>query len=63
MSCVDCGSHEVALCKVVSMISAGEVNHAEDELDHLSTRRLREDSIISEFGRAITGGRSMILDH
>lgn len=50
---VDCGSHEVALCKVVSMISDEGIDNASDELDSLSTRRLREDSIISEFGRVV----------
>jgi len=50
---IDCGSHEVALCKVVSMISDGEVQNAADELSSLSTRKLRELSIISELGRVI----------
>ena len=50
---IDCGSHEVALCKVVSMISSEEITDASEELDSLSTRQLRRDSIISELGRVI----------
>lgn len=50
---IDCGSHEVALCKVVAMVSGEEVESAADELDSLSTRELREGRIISEFGRVI----------
>ena len=50
---IDCGSHEVALCKVVSMISSEEITDASEELDSLSTRQLRKDSIISELGRVI----------
>ena len=50
---IDCGSHEVALCKVVSMISSEEITDASKELDSLSTRQLRRDSIISELGRVI----------
>lgn len=46
---IDCGSHEVALCKVVSMISDDGVQ----ELDYLSTRKLRDMGIISEFGRVV----------
>jgi hypothetical protein len=54
---IDCGNHDVALCKVVSMIttSSNEVQVVEGarELDSLSTRRLRDDKIISELGRII----------
>ena len=35
---IDCGSHEVAICKVVSMISSEEIINAKDELTALSTR-------------------------
>ncbi|KAL7527314.1 hypothetical protein ACHAXR_005699 [Thalassiosira sp. AJA248-18] len=48
---IDCGSHDVALCKVVSMTSDEEIENAADELDSLSTRKLRDMSIISELGR------------
>jgi len=51
---IDCGSHEVALCKVVSMISSEDITDAaSEELDSLSTKKLRMDSIISELGRVI----------
>ena len=50
---IECGSHEVALCKVVSMISNEEIIDPSDELDSLSTRSLRNDSIISELGRVV----------
>ncbi|KAL3812200.1 hypothetical protein ACHAXA_009674 [Cyclostephanos tholiformis] len=50
---INCGSHEVALCKVVAMISSEEVIPGSAELDILSTRELRERSIISELGRII----------
>ena len=50
---IDCGSHDVALCRVVSMISSEEISDASKELDALSTRQLRNDSIISELGRVI----------
>lgn len=50
---IDCGSHEVALCKVVSMISSEEIINTKDELNALSTRQLRNDGIISELGRVI----------
>ena len=50
---IDCGSHDVALCKVVSMISGDEIENAGDELNYISTRNLREMGIISEFGRVI----------
>jgi hypothetical protein len=49
---IDCGSHDVALCEVVAMLSSDEVIEGA-ELDYLSTRGLRRDSIISEFGRII----------
>ena len=49
---IDCGSHDVALCEVVAMLSSDEVIEGA-ELDSLSTRGLRRDSIISEFGRII----------
>jgi hypothetical protein len=48
---VDCGSHEVALCRVVSMTSDESIESAAMELDYLSTRVLRHMGIISEFGR------------
>ncbi len=49
---IDCGSHDAALCKVVAMLSSeGAIRGA--ELDPLSTRGLRQDSITSEFGRII----------
>ena len=48
---IDCGSHEVALCRVVSMVSKDSTNNAADELSYLSTRKLREVGVISEFGR------------
>ena len=51
---IDCGSHEVALCKVINMVSLQEeTDHGATELDSLSTRKLREMSIISELGRVI----------
>ena len=49
---IDCGSHDVALCEVVAMLSSDEVIEGA-ELDSLSTRGLRRDSIISEFGRIV----------
>ena len=49
---IDCGSHEVALCRVVNMLS-GEDTRDIAELDFLSTRELRRKSIISELGRVI----------
>lgn len=48
---IDCGSHEVALCRVVSMTSDDAIESAAMELDYLSTRNLRAMGIISEFGR------------
>lgn len=47
----DCGSHEVALCRVVEMVSEDDSINAADELDYISTRTLRDMDIISEFGR------------
>lgn len=49
---IDCGSHEVALCKVIAMLSGDEMS-GDRELDLLSTRELRRESIISELGRVI----------
>lgn len=49
---IDCGSHEVALCRVVKMLS-GEDTRDIAELNFLSTRELRRKSIISELGRVI----------
>ncbi len=48
---IDCGSHEVALCRVVEMVSEDDSINAADELDYISTRTLRDMDIISEFGR------------
>lgn len=50
---IDCGSHEVALCKVVSMITDVVEQYPEGEMDSLSTQKLREMSVISELGRVI----------
>jgi hypothetical protein len=50
---MNCGSHDVALCRVLGMISYEEEVIAGDELDILSTRELRERSIISELGRVL----------
>ena len=54
---IDCGNHDVALCKVVSMITTSsnksKVIEGAADLDSLSTRRLRDDKIISELGRII----------
>ena len=50
---IDCGSHEVALCRVVSMVSDDSIKYAADELSYLSTRKLREVGVISELGRII----------
>ncbi len=49
---INCGSHDVAICKVLEMISSEEVI-AGDEMDILLTRELRERSIISELGRVV----------
>ena len=48
---IDCGSHDVALCRVVEMVSGDDSINAADELDYISTRSLRDMDIISEFGR------------
>lgn len=48
---IDCGSHDVALCRVVDMVSEDDSTNAADELEYISTRTLREMDIISEFGR------------
>ncbi|KAL7524015.1 hypothetical protein ACHAWF_000785 [Thalassiosira exigua] len=50
---IDCGSHDVALCRVVSLASDQEIESSKEELDSLSTRELREMGIISELGRVI----------
>ena len=50
---IDCGSHDVGLCRVVGMISGEEVESAADELDSLSTRKLRDMGVISELGRVV----------
>ena len=47
---IDCGSHEVALCRVVSMVSDDSINDAAKDLDYVSTRKLCEMGTISEFG-------------
>ena len=49
---IDCGSHEVALCTVLTMLSGGDATDVV-ELDFLSTRKLRRESIISDLGRVI----------
>eukprot|EP00804_Cyclotella_cryptica_P022139 CCRYP_011588-RA/>CCRYP_011588-RA protein AED:0.43 eAED:0.43 QI:0/-1/0/1/-1/1/1/0/176 len=54
---IDCGSHEVALCRVVSMIADDSIEGSSAELDYLSTRKLREIGIISELGRIISAER------
>ena len=46
---IDCGSHDVALCEVKSM--NGEGKDASEELGYISSRRLRDEGIISELGR------------
>ena len=48
---IDCGSHVVALCRVIAMLADDSVKDAAMELDFLSTRKLRQMGIISEFGR------------
>ena len=51
---IDCGNHEVALCRVAGMLTPeGKAGNAAEELDSLSTRQLRDMSIISELGRVI----------
>lgn len=49
---IDCGSHDVALCRVVEMVTTDEQPiNTNDELNYISTRKLREMDIISELGR------------
>eukprot|EP00956_Cyclotella_meneghiniana_P035997 scaffold120053_cov73-Cyclotella_meneghiniana.AAC.4 len=51
---IDCGSHEVAVCRVVSMTTKEAIGSETEtalELDYLSTRELRQRGIISELGR------------
>lgn len=48
---IDCGSHEVALCRVVSMTSGNSIENAATELDYISTRKLRQMGVITELGR------------
>ena len=49
---IDCGSHDVALCRVVEMVTTDEQpTNTNDELNYISTRKLREMDIISELGR------------
>ncbi len=47
---IDCGSHEVALCKVESMHIKDEVDENNQEL-YLNSASLREQGIITEQGR------------
>lgn len=54
---IDCGSHEVALCEVVAMLSSDEVIVGAE----LDSRGLRGDSIISESGRIIPSPTSSPL--
>jgi len=46
---IDCGSHDVALCKIESMLVADEKNELNQE--YLNTAKLRELEIITEQGR------------
>jgi hypothetical protein len=46
---IDCGSHDVALCRVVDMVTTSDANT--NELDYISTRELRKMDVISELGR------------
>ncbi|KAL7442084.1 hypothetical protein ACHAXM_008217 [Skeletonema potamos] len=48
---IDCGSHDVAICRVVEMVSEDDSTNAAEELKYISTRTLREMNIISELGR------------
>jgi flavin reductase (DIM6/NTAB) family NADH-FMN oxidoreductase RutF len=50
---IDCGSHEVALCRVVSMIADESIENAAMELGYLSTRKMRDMGIVSELGRIV----------
>lgn len=47
---IDCGSHDVAICRVVDMVSEDDVTSGA-ELDYVSTRALRGMDVITEFGR------------
>lgn len=47
---IDCGSHDVALCKIESMLVADEKQDAIQE-PYLNTAKLRELGIITEQGR------------
>ena len=49
---IDCGSHDVAICKVESMFVVGnDGNDGNEDTTHLSTSLLREMGIITEQGR------------
>ena len=49
---IDCGSHDVALCRVVDMVmTTDDENTNTNELDYISTRKLRDMDVISELGR------------
>ena len=50
---IDCGSHDVALCRVVDMVmtTGDDENANTNELDYISTRKLRDMDVISELGR------------
>ncbi|KAL7449768.1 hypothetical protein ACHAWC_001794, partial [Mediolabrus comicus] len=51
---IDCGSHDVALCRVVDMVMTTDdenINTNTNELDYISTRKLRDMDVISELGR------------
>ena len=47
---IDCGSHDVALCKVESIIVSDESNQS-GEMEYLNTALLREMNIITKQGR------------
>ncbi len=47
---IGCDSHDVALCRVVDMVTTDEGKNT-NELDYISTRKLREMDVISELGR------------
>ena len=49
-----CGSHDVALCRVVDIVMTTDdenINTNTNELDYISTRKLRDMDVISELGR------------
>lgn len=48
---IDCGSHDVALCRVVDMVMTTDDENTNDELNYISTRELRKMDVISELGR------------